>query len=88
MGPARRPAHRPGLAESRGPVHLNLALLREIVRDPGPGGGTAAAPGWSTSVLAVGEADRDTVRHAGGVGTLRIWQTETEIVAKSATMAR
>jgi anti-sigma regulatory factor (Ser/Thr protein kinase) len=33
-------------------------------------------------VLAVGEATANTVRHAGGSGTLRIWQDDAEIICE------
>jgi anti-sigma regulatory factor (Ser/Thr protein kinase) len=70
----------PATAESV-PFHLDLAPLRRLVRT------RARAAGLPPHrvvdlVLAVGEATANTVRHAGGAGTLRIWQDETEIVCE------
>ncbi len=79
-GPGSAPGTPPGRVESY-PFHLDLAPLREIVR------ARARAAGLPPHrvvdlVLAVGEATANTVRHAGGAGTLRIWQDETEIVCE------
>jgi anti-sigma regulatory factor (Ser/Thr protein kinase) len=70
----------PGQAESF-PFHRDLAPLREAVRR------RARAAGLTPNrvvdlVLAVGEATANTVRHAGGSGTLRIWRDDTEIVCE------
>ena len=62
-------------------MHLDLASLREIVRARARGAGLAPHRVVDL-VLAVGEATANTVRHAGGAGTLRIWQDETEIVCE------
>ncbi len=63
------------------PFHLDLAPLRAIVR------ARARAAGLPPHkvvdlVLAVGEASANTIRHAGGAGTLRIWQDDAEIVCE------
>jgi anti-sigma regulatory factor (Ser/Thr protein kinase) len=63
------------------PFHLDLAALREIVRTRARGAGLPPHRVVDL-VLAVGEATANTVRHAGGAGTLRIWQDETEIVCE------
>ncbi len=63
------------------PFHLNLAPLREVVRVRGRRAGLPAHRVVDL-VLAVGEATANTVRHAGGTGTLRIWQDDTEIVCE------
>jgi anti-sigma regulatory factor (Ser/Thr protein kinase) len=63
------------------PFHLNLAALREIVRARARRAGLPPHRVVDL-VLAVGEATANTVRHAGGAGTLRIWQDETEIVCE------
>ena len=70
----------PAQAESF-PFRLDLVRLRGVVR------ARARAAGLPPHrvvdlVLAVGEAIANTVRHAGGAGTLRIWQDEAEIVCE------
>ena len=79
-GPGSAPGTPPGLVESY-PFHLDLAPLREIVRARARGAGLPPHRVVDL-VLAVGEATANTVRHAGGAGTLRIWQDETEIVCE------
>ena len=78
--PGSAPGTPPGLVESY-PFHLDLAPLREIVRARARGAGLPPHRVVDL-VLAVGEATANTVRHAGGAGTLRIWQDETEIVCE------
>jgi len=79
-GPGSAPGTPPGRVESY-PFHLDLAPLREIVRARARGAGLPPHRVVDL-VLAVGEATANTVRHAGGAGTLRIWQDETEIVCE------
>lgn len=79
-GPGSAPGTTPGRVESY-PFHLDLAPLREIVRARARGAGLPPHRVVDL-VLAVGEATANTVRHAGGAGTLRIWQDETEIVCE------
>ena len=79
-GPGSAPGIPPGPVESY-PFHLDLAPLREIVRARARGAGLPPHRVVDL-VLAVGEATANTVRHAGGAGTLRIWQDETEIVCE------
>lgn len=79
-GPGSAPGTPPGLVESY-PFHLDLAPVREIVRTRARGAGLPPHRVVDL-VLAVGEATANTVRHAGGAGTLRIWQDETEIVCE------
>jgi anti-sigma regulatory factor (Ser/Thr protein kinase) len=79
-GPGPAPGTPPGRVESY-PFHLDLAPLREIVRVRARGAGLPPHRVVDL-VLAVGEATANTVRHAGGAGTLRIWQDETEIVCE------
>jgi anti-sigma regulatory factor (Ser/Thr protein kinase) len=79
-GPGSAPGTPPGLVESY-PFHLDLAPVREIVRARARGAGLPPHRVIDL-VLAVGEATANTVRHAGGAGTLRIWQDETEIVCE------
>jgi anti-sigma regulatory factor (Ser/Thr protein kinase) len=74
------PGTSPGRVESY-PFHLDLAALRGIVRARARGAGLPPHRVVDL-VLAVGEATANTVRHAGGAGTLRIWQDETEIVCE------
>jgi anti-sigma regulatory factor (Ser/Thr protein kinase) len=78
--PGSGPGTPPAPVESY-PFHLNLASLREIVRARARRAGLAPHRVVDL-VLAVGEATANTVRHAGGAGTLRIWQDETEIVCE------
>jgi anti-sigma regulatory factor (Ser/Thr protein kinase) len=78
-GPGSAPGTPPGVESY--PFHLDLAPLREIVRARARGAGLPPHRVVDL-VLAVGEATANTVRHAGGVGTLRIWQDETEIVCE------
>jgi anti-sigma regulatory factor (Ser/Thr protein kinase) len=63
------------------PFHRDLAPLRDVVRVRAR---QAGLPDHQVVdlVLAVGEATANTVRHAGGAGTLRIWQDEAEIVCE------
>jgi anti-sigma regulatory factor (Ser/Thr protein kinase) len=63
------------------PFHRDLAPLREAVRIRARGAGLAPHRVVDL-VLAVGEATANTVRHAGGSGTLRIWQDDAEIVCE------
>jgi anti-sigma regulatory factor (Ser/Thr protein kinase) len=63
------------------PFHLDLAWLRGLVRERARAAGLAPHQVVDL-VLAVGEAAANTVRHAGGRGTLRIWQDEAEIVCE------
>ena len=70
----------PATAESV-PFHLDLSPLRHLVRDRARAAGLAPHRVVDL-VLAVGEATANTVRHAGGTGTLRIWQDDTEIVCE------
>jgi anti-sigma regulatory factor (Ser/Thr protein kinase) len=63
------------------PFHLDLAWLRGLVRERARAAGLAPHRVIDL-VLAVGEAAANTVRHAGGRGTLRIWQDEAEIVCE------
>jgi len=70
----------PGQVESF-PFHRDLAPLREAVRVRARGAGLAPHRVVDL-VLAVGEATANTVRHAGGSGTLRIWQDDAEIVCE------
>jgi anti-sigma regulatory factor (Ser/Thr protein kinase) len=63
------------------PFHLDLAPLRRLVRDRARAAGLAPHRVVDL-VLAVGEATANTVRHAGGRGTLRIWQDDREIVCE------
>jgi anti-sigma regulatory factor (Ser/Thr protein kinase) len=70
----------PGQAESF-PFHRDLAPLREAVRVRARGAGLAPHRVVDL-VLAVGEATANTVRHAGGSGTLRIWQDDAEIICE------
>ena len=70
----------PAQAESF-PFHLDLAPLREAVRTRARGAGLPPHRVVDL-VLAVGEATANTVRHAGGTGTLRIWQDDREIVCE------
>ena len=70
----------PAQAESF-PFHRDLAPLRETVRVRARGAGLAPHRVVDL-VLAVGEATANTVRHAGGSGTLRIWQDDAEIVCE------
>lgn len=79
-GPGSAPGTPPGRVESY-PFHLDLAPVREIVRTRARGAGLPPHRVVDL-VLAVGEATANTVRHAGGAGTLRIWQDETEIVCE------
>jgi anti-sigma regulatory factor (Ser/Thr protein kinase) len=79
-GTGSAPGTPPGRVESY-PFHLDLAALREIVRARARGAGLPPHRVIDL-VLAVGEATANTVRHAGGAGTLRIWQDETEIVCE------
>lgn len=79
-GPGSAPGTPPGLVESY-PFHLDLAPVREIVRARARGAGLPPHRVVDL-VLAVGEATANTVRHAGGAGTLRIWQDKTEIVCE------
>lgn len=78
--PGSAPGTPPAPVESY-PFHLDLASLREIVRARARRAGLAPHRVIDL-VLAVGEATANTVRHAGGAGTLRIWQDETEIVCE------
>ena len=78
--PGTAPAAPSGPVESF-PFHLDLAPLREAVRTRGRRAGLPPHRVIDL-VLAVGEATANTVRHAGGAGTLRIWQDETEIVCE------
>jgi anti-sigma regulatory factor (Ser/Thr protein kinase) len=70
----------PASAESV-PFHLDLSPLRRLVRSRARAAGLAPHRVVDL-VLAVGEATANTVRHAGGTGTLRIWQDDTEIVCE------
>jgi len=70
----------PAYAESV-PFHLDLSPLRRLVRNRARAAGLAPHRVVDL-VLAVGEATANTVRHAGGTGTLRIWQDDTEIVCE------
>jgi len=70
----------PAYAESV-PFHLDLAWLRALVRERARAAGLAPHRVVDL-VLAVGEATANTVRHAGGAGTLRIWQDAMEIVCE------
>jgi anti-sigma regulatory factor (Ser/Thr protein kinase) len=63
------------------PFDLDLAPVRELVRARARSA-RLAAHRVVDLVLAVGEATANTVRHAGGRGTLRIWQDDTEIVCE------
>ena len=63
------------------PFDLDLAPVRELVRVRARSAGLAAHRVVDL-VLAVGEATANTVRHAGGRGTLRIWQDDVEIVCE------
>jgi anti-sigma regulatory factor (Ser/Thr protein kinase) len=84
------PGPAPGAPDARVesyPFHLDLARLRGIVR------ARARAAGLPPHrvvdlVLAVGEATANTVRHAGGTGTLKIWRDETEIVCEVSDAGR
>ena len=77
--PAAPPAA-PAYAETV-PFHLDLSPLRRLVRARASEAGLPPHRVVDL-VLAVGEATANTVRHAGGAGTLRIWQDETEIVCE------
>jgi anti-sigma regulatory factor (Ser/Thr protein kinase) len=70
----------PAQAESF-PFYRDLAPLREAVRIRARRAGLAPHRVVDL-VLAVGEATANTVRHAGGPGTLRIWQDDAEIVCE------
>ena len=91
-GTARAPgfgrslAAAPAFAESV-PFHLDLSPLRRLVRARAHAAGLAPHRVVDL-VLAVGEATANTVRHAGGAGTLRIWQDETEIVCEVSDAGR
>ena len=74
------PAAPPAGAESV-PFRLDLSPLRSLIRTRARAAGLAPHRVVDL-VLAVGEATANTVRHAGGAGTLRIWQDETEIVCE------
>lgn len=63
------------------PFHRDLSPLRGLVRTRAQAAGLAPQRVVDL-VLAVGEATANTVRHAGGAGTLRIWQDDTEIVCE------
>jgi anti-sigma regulatory factor (Ser/Thr protein kinase) len=83
-------AHAPGFGEplvaapahaESVPFHLDLSPLRSLVRTRARAAGLAPHRVVDL-VLAVGEATANTVRHAGGAGTLRIWQDDAEIVCE------
>ena len=76
----------PAYAESV-PFHLDLSPLRSLVRTRARAAGLAPHRVVDL-VLAVGEAAANTVRHAGGAGTLRIWQDATEIVCEVSDAGR
>ena len=76
----------PAYAESV-PFHLGLSPLRSLVQTRAHAAGLAPHRVVDL-VLAVGEATANTVRHAGGAGTLRIWQDETEIVCEVSDAGR
>src|SRR6202012_4701521 len=63
------------------PFDLDPAPVRGLVRVRARSAGLAAHRVVDL-VLAVGEATANTVRHAGGRGTLRIWQDDVEIVCE------
>jgi anti-sigma regulatory factor (Ser/Thr protein kinase) len=79
-GPDPALAAPPAAVESF-PFHLDLAPLRDVVRMRARQAGLPAHRVVDL-VLAVGEATANTVRHAGGAGTLRIWQDDAEIVCE------
>ena len=83
-------AHAPGFGEpltappayaEAVPFDLDLSPLRRLVKARARALGLAPARVVDL-VLAVGEATANTVRHAGGRGTLRIWQDDVEIVCE------
>jgi anti-sigma regulatory factor (Ser/Thr protein kinase) len=89
---ARAPGFGPPLAAAPAaaetvPFHLDLSPLRHLVRARARAAGLAPQRVVDL-VLAVGEATANTVRHAGGPGTLRIWQDETEIVCEVSDAGR
>jgi hypothetical protein len=63
------------------PFHRDLSPLRRLVRTRAQAAGLAPHRVVDL-VLAVGEATANTVRHAGGAGTLRVWQDDAEIVCE------
>ena len=69
------------------PFHRDLSPLRRLVRTRAQAAGLAPHRVVDL-VLAVGEATANTVRHAGGSGTLRIWQNEAEIVCEVSDSGR
>ena len=76
----------PAYAESV-PFDLDLSPLRRLVKARARALGLAPARVIDL-VLAVGEATANTIRHAGGAGTLRIWHNDAEIVCEVSDLGR
>jgi anti-sigma regulatory factor (Ser/Thr protein kinase) len=79
-------AEPPAYAESV-PFDLDLSPLRRLVKARARALGLAPARVIDL-VLAVGEATANTIRHAGGAGTLRIWHNDAEIVCEVSDLGR
>ncbi|HEY0718254.1 MAG TPA: ATP-binding protein, partial [Streptosporangiaceae bacterium] len=69
------------------PFRFDLAWLRGLVRERARAAGLTPRQVVDL-VLAVGEAAANTVRHAGGQGTLKIWPDQTGIVCEVADRGR
>ena len=69
------------------PFGLDLSPLRRLVKARAGAAGLGPARVIDL-VLAVGEASANTIRHAGGAGTLRIWQDATGIVCEVSDAGR
>ena len=89
-------AHAPGFGEpltappayaEAVPFDLDLSPLRRLVKARARALGLAPARVVDL-VLAVGEATANTIRHAGGAGTLRIWHDDAEIVCEVSDLGR
>jgi len=76
----------PACAESVA-FDLDLSPLRRLVKARARALGLAPARVVDL-VLAVGEATANTIRHAGGAGTLRIWHDDAEIVCEVSDLGR
>jgi anti-sigma regulatory factor (Ser/Thr protein kinase) len=64
-----------------------LAALRSFVSDRATAAGLAPLKVWDL-VLAVNELATNSVRHAGGMGVLRLWQDERAVVCEVADSGR
>ena len=89
-------AHAPGFGEpltappayaEAVPFDLDLSPLRRLVKARARALGLAPARVVDL-VLAVGEATANTIRHAGGAGTLRIWHDDAEIACEVSDLGR